>query len=58
MSKEMDLDIIKQNCQVSFIQYVLQSHFTSLPPLFASILFFAFVLEYSSCELILFLLFR
>lgn len=21
MSKEMDLDIIKQNCQVSFIQY-------------------------------------
>lgn len=57
MSKEMDVDIIKQNCQVSFIQYVLQSHFTSPPPLFASILF-CICVEYSSCELILFLLFR
>lgn len=40
MSKEMDLDIIKQNSQVSvFVLLNLQSHFTSHPLLFTFISF-------------------
>lgn len=44
MSKEMDLDIIKQNSQVSvFVPPNLQSHFTCHPLLFTSIAFAIYI---------------
>jgi hypothetical protein len=44
VSKEMDLDIIKQNSQVSvFVPSNLQSHFTSHLLLFTSIAFAIFI---------------